>query len=420
MRRSRQNGNSDVRRWPWRKGERSDPDATAISWWALAPLALGTFTVALEGVILTGMLPSVSHDIHARTSTVGQALALYPLTYVILSPVLAVFFGGKSRKRVSAIGLMVFAAGNLLNAAAMSVLVLIVGRLVSAIGASMFLPNAAARAAAIGAERRGRALSLVASGPSAATIVGAPVGIVIGSVVGWRVVLASLAFLSLTAASLQRVGGLGDARVAGLGMRDRLRFLRDPRMLRIVLLTLVIVCGEFIVYAYISLIVLADHGSVAPALMVFGIGTASGTIVGGLLVDKFGWRAALLVSMSGMLVAISAISIIRSPFILLAALLAWGLSGWIFTPSQTNRLFAAFPENGALLVVLNASAVYLGVSLGGLLGGAISAHLGVRYLPLAASALVGAGLATGCASVRQPAVGHHPEPRAPAARGRAG
>lgn len=52
-----------------------------------------------------------------------------------------------------------------------------------------------------------------------------------------------------------------------------------------------------------------------------------------------------------------------------AALLgAWGIFGWSFAPIQQNRLIAIRPERAGIILSLNTSAIYLGMSLGGVIG----------------------------------------------------
>ncbi|WP_327581781.1 hypothetical protein OHA25_38255 [Nonomuraea sp. NBC_00507] len=50
------------------------------------------------------------------------------------------------------------------------------------------------------------------------------------------------------------------------------------------------------------------------------------------------------------------------------ALAVWGVFGWSFSPIQQHRLVELAPPTAGLVLSLNASAVYFGIALGGLLG----------------------------------------------------
>ncbi|RAS61789.1 MFS transporter [Lentzea atacamensis] len=160
----------------------------------------------------------------------------------------------------------------------------------------------------------------------------------------------------------------------------------------ILVLTLAVVTAEFIVYAYISVVVGHNVGSasatIATALMIFGIGTTAGTLAGGFLVDRYGWRRMLRTSTFVIAVALLVIPFAHNAVFLFLRLVVWGLFGWTFTPTQMNRLLDTFPDNGAMLLTSNASAVQLGVAGGGLVGGAVLATLGAGALAFAGSAVV--------------------------------
>jgi predicted MFS family arabinose efflux permease len=373
-------------------------------------LVFGAFVVAAEGTILTGVLPQLSKDLHAEPGAVGAALALYPLVYVFGAPTLAVLAGGRSQRLLCALGLVTFAVGNLISASAGTLAILVAGRLIASLGACAYTPNAGARALSLGADRRGRVLSIVSSGFTAATLIGAPVGIYLASLFSWRYVLVLVAAGALVVAVAQWSSRLHDNPVSTLGMRERLTFLTQRRLLAILLLTLAVVLGEFVVYAYISLVaqhnIDATAAQTATVILVFGIGSTSGTLLGGFLVDRFGWHRVLWTSMSVIATILLLLPFATNPVLFGTGLIVWGLFGWMFTPAQTNRLLHAYPDNGAVLITLNASAVQLGVATGGLTGAAVTTTLGAAALAPTGAVIVCTALIV--ATLTRPA--RNPEP----------
>jgi DHA1 family inner membrane transport protein len=47
---------------------------------------------------------------------------------------------------------------------------------------------------------------------------------------------------------------------------------------------------------------------------------------------------------------------------------AWGMAGWALIPAQQHRLLSAAPRQATVLLGLNSSAIYLGATLGSILG----------------------------------------------------
>lgn len=80
------------------------------------------------------------------------------------------------------------------------------------------------------------------------------------------------------------------------------------------------------------------------------------------------------------------------------ALVVWGLCGWGLVVPQQHRLISIAPAAAPLLLGLNSAALYVGVSMSGLIGGAainwFDRHsLGLVGAPVIAMALLVAELA---------------------------
>jgi MFS transporter, DHA1 family, inner membrane transport protein len=74
------------------------------------------------------------------------------------------------------------------------------------------------------------------------------------------------------------------------------------------------------------------------------------------------------------------------------AAMAWGAGTWMQTAPQRHRLLAFAPDAGRVVLSLNASAIYVGIGLGGLVGGLVLSGLPARTLPLVGAAVATAAL----------------------------
>ena len=163
-------------------------------------LALAAFSIGTEAFVIAGLLPVIAADVHISLAATGQLVTVYALTYAIGSPILAVLFNDFDRKVTLTLALVAFIVGNLIAATADGFATLMLSRMLMALGAGLCMPTANAVAVAMATpERRGRAIALVTSGLTVATVLGVPIGTLVGSHFGWRAAFVLVAILGAIA-----------------------------------------------------------------------------------------------------------------------------------------------------------------------------------------------------------------------------
>ncbi|HKE18550.1 MAG TPA: MFS transporter [Kofleriaceae bacterium] len=353
---------------------------------SLLCLALGAFAIGTEGFMVAGLLPDIAGDLHVSIPAAGQLVTVFALTYALGSPILAVVTGGRDRRRLLMSSMAMFALGNAFAALSTSYGALLAARVVLALAAGTFMPAASAYAAAIAPpERRGRALSIIYTGMTTAVVVGVPLGIVAGDRFGWRITFAGVAGMALIA--LAGVWRLVESIGVGptTGLRERLAVARRPDVLTALALTVLALTGAFTVYTYLAPFLGQAAGvtgaALAPLLFVSGVGGAVGNLVGGMASDRFDLRTLLTVILLGLVASFGLLSLaphLLPPGAVLPALVvllfAWGVFGWAFPSAQQTRLVRMEPRLASVTLSLNASATYIGISLGAVLGSAAVAH----------------------------------------------
>src|SRR4029450_5044780 len=166
-----------------------------VFWLALAAFAIGT-----EAFVIAGLLPVISTDLQITVAATGQLVTTYALAYALGSPILAVAFNNFDRRDVLTLALSGFIAANLLAVAATSFPLLLASRVLMAMGAALCTPTAIGVAVALAPpERRGRAVALVTSGITVATVIGVPLGTMVGNQFGWRATFVMVAALGAVA-----------------------------------------------------------------------------------------------------------------------------------------------------------------------------------------------------------------------------
>ncbi|MGX4735175.1 MFS transporter [Kitasatospora griseola] len=369
-------------------------------------LALGTFAVGTDSMVVAGILGPVSADLKVSVPAAGQLVTVFALGYALLAPVLATFTARWPRRRLLLTALAVFSAANALSALAPTYGLLLATRVLAAAGAALYTPTANAVATTLVApERRGRALATVLGGMTVATALGVPLGTWVGRT-DWR-----LTMWLVTALGLAALAGLAlllrdlPSPVAAPTLRARLAPLGRPRVLGAAATTLVFFLAFQSVYIYLATAVSGatggDSGRLSVILLTSGVMSVAGSWLGGRLVDRLGVRRVLVVGSAAAAAAFTALPWLgRSMPGALGYALVVPLAGWAVSVALPHRLASIDPANAPLLISLNSSALYLGTAAGGVAGSAAIGLLGGRWFPLAAAALALAACAVSAATTR--------------------
>ncbi|PVE21985.1 MFS transporter [Microvirga sp. KLBC 81] len=346
-------------------------------------LALGTFTVGTEAFVIAGILPDIAAEAGISVAQGGTLVTAFSLSYAFGAPVLATLLGEVDRRRILAGTMVLFAASNLAAALTSSFLALLLARVVMALSAGLYAATAQATAIALAPpERRARAISVVVGGTTVAVALGAPIGALLATLTGWRGTFAAIAALSAVAAVAILLKIPAHLRGTRIPLRERAMTVVKPGMLPILATTLLAMTGGFSVFTYLA--PLAVDGTGLPAMVIPGLllawggGAALGNFIGGQAADRYGARATAIFSLFGLSVILAIISLaakLLSPTIagpvLIVLTVLWGIAGWMLLPAQASRLVALQPASAPVSLSLNASALYLGVALGSVVGGAV-------------------------------------------------
>ncbi|HVL83852.1 MAG TPA: MFS transporter [Pseudonocardia sp.] len=342
----------------------------------LGVLAGGNFAVGTGAFVIVGVLPAVARDVGVGVGTAGQLMTVYALTYAVAAPLLVSVLGRFRRRTVLLAALAVFLAGNVLALLAPGFALLAAGRLVSAVGGAMYTPTSLAAAASLAAEaQRGRALALAFSGLPVATVLGVPLGTVVGEALGWRwsfglVVALAAAGAVAVAAAVRRIE---DPPLFPL--RAWRALLARRGLVPAVAVTWLQATAQFTVITYLAALLAGEVGlggtAIAALLLVNGVAGVAGTALGGSVADRWPAGPTLAASIVLLAAALATFGVVADPVTAAVALVVWGVAGWGFNPVQQQRLVRLHPPSAGATLALNASVLYLGSATGAVLGAAV-------------------------------------------------
>ena len=369
-------------------------------------LALGSFTISTEGFVISSLLPDIAADAGISIPLAGSLITAFALAYAVGTPVLATLTGEWDRRRVILWTLAFFVLGNLVAAFSSSFEVLLIARIVMALSSGLFAATAQGTAVAlVDDHHRARAIAVVVGGTTVAVAVGAPLGALVAAFAGWRGTFFAIAGLGALAGSIlwwRLPRGLVGTR---LPLGARLAAALRPGVMPILATTLLALTGAFTVFAYVAPLAIQGAGlgeiALPGMLLAFGVGAVIGNIAGGQAADRFGATRTVCWSLglsAAMLVLLSVIpAFLPRHFAgpaLMAMMVPWGIVGWAFPPAQASRIIKLAPDAAPIVLSLNASALYLGVAAGAVVGGEVLRFGAPADLGLIAAAfpIVGLGV----------------------------
>jgi predicted MFS family arabinose efflux permease len=360
---------------------------------ARSRLATGWLTMFVIGsdlFVVSPLLPQIAASFAVAAATAGLCVTVFALVYMAGAPLLGHIGDRVGRRRILVCCLGVFAIANLLTAVAGSFAWLLGARLLAGAAAAGVSPSVYALAggsAPFG--RRGTHLAIVVSGLLASLTLAAPCAALIGPKIGWPAVFAGIAALGILLAWANlRVWPAqgGSAGVEAPPGRLAIGALA-PRLAP----TVVWSTALYGTYTYLGTgLGLAGYstGPIAGVILLYGCGAMVGILLGGRITDRFGERFATttaLASLSGcfllLQLALHARVLVGCAFWLMSAV------AQVFFPAQQAGLARDFPGRRTTVLAWNNSALFLGISLGSLIGGRAVAFGGFAA-DLAVSAVI--------------------------------
>ncbi len=357
---------------PRARSESRYPDAA----FALYTLGAGNFVVGVGAFVVIGILSPVMQDLSLSKSGAGLLLTTYSLAYALASPFVVALTGRFDRRDVMVAGLVLFLAGTLASALAGSYDLLLAARILTAAGGALFTPVASsAGVGLVSPVERARALGIVFGGLTLAQVAGVPLGSYLGYALGWHAAFWVVAVVGLVILpALLRLVPRG-IKVPSPSPAALFTVLGKGRLMLAVAFTALFCAALYVVYTFLGPMLEARFGlganGVTIFLVVFGIGAVAGNALGAVLVGRMGPDRSLIVLALTQIVLMPAL--MSTPVgvpLALALTLVWSLCAWSFMVPQQARLVELGPQFQGLLLALNASAIYLGASLGATIGSA--------------------------------------------------
>ncbi|WP_209788614.1 MFS transporter [Ensifer adhaerens] len=374
-------------------------DRSRARWGAVVSLSLGVFGLVTAEFLPASLLTPMSADLGVSVGAAGQSVTTTAVVAAVAGPAIVVYTGRFDRRTVllALTGLLV--VSSLMAGFAPNLPFLLAARVLLGVALGGFWAMSLALAMRLVPGRlMPRAMAIVMSGVSIATVCAAPVGAWIGATLGWRyafllaAAVGVITFIvqALTVPSLPPIGTTGLDTIA--------RVLKRPAIRLGLATILLVVTGHFAGFTYIrpylEQVPRFDVEMITAILLAFGVGGFFGNIAGGFLAER-NTRLSMMLAAAGiaataLLLAVAGVL----PAIAAAATAAWGFAFGVLPVSVQSFISRAAGDEAEGAGAATLTTFQIAISTGAILGGVIVELQGPAgvFLFAALAALLGASL----------------------------
>jgi predicted MFS family arabinose efflux permease len=171
----------------------------------------------------------------------------------------------------------------------------------------------------------------------------------------------------------------------GISLKQRLAPFANRQIGWTLLTTLLVQCGNFIVYTYFAVIFAgASHGDpliLSLLLVLWGVSSTVMNLIGGRLIDSIGARKVLVGVLLALIALTATLSWLSAAIATaIVAVIIHGATSWGQLVPQQHRLVSIMPKATPIVLGLSTSASYIGVASAGVIGAASLTFVGAHSL----------------------------------------
>ncbi|WP_114558179.1 Cmx/CmrA family chloramphenicol efflux MFS transporter [Desertihabitans aurantiacus] len=353
-------------------------------------LAMAVFAMGTSEFMLAGLVPDIATSLDVPVAVAGLLTSAFAVGMVVGAPSMAVV-ARRWPARSSLLGLLaVFVVSHVVGAVTTTFWVLFATRVVAALANAGFLAIALTTATTlVPANQKGRALAVLLSGTTLATVAGVPGGAVLGALLDWRATFWAVALLCLPAAigvvrSIPARPAASQDRPVGPALRGEVAELTKPRLVVVMVLAALVNAATFATFTFLAPVITEVAGLgelwIPLVLVLFGAGSFVGVTVAGRLSDQ---RPGTVVVVGGPLLLLGWIGLAvlaDQPVALLALVLVQGALSFAVGSTLVTRVLYEAPGAPTMAGSYATAALNLGAAGGPALAaaalGAGSGYLG--------------------------------------------
>lgn len=348
-------------------------------WLAVLSVTAGLFSIVTTEILPIGLLTPIGADFGVSDGTAGLMMTMPGILAALAAPAVTLATARIDRRLMLCALMLLLTVADFLAAAAPAYWLVVVSRVLVGVTIGGFWSIAAGLAERlVGPESVGRATAVIFAAVPLGSVLGVPVGTLVGDHAGWRTSFALMGVVSAAVLVALLVVLPPLPAVAAVRPAVLRSLLRTTGIRRALLVTFLTVLAHFGAYTYVTpfleQVTRVGPGAVTGLLLVYGAAGIVGNFLGGATVNRhpratFGGAAAL-VALAALLLPVLGGSAVGAVLLLVV----WGI-GYGAVPVSSQTWFAvSAPRGPEAAGVLFTASFQATLSLGALSGGVVVDH----------------------------------------------
>lgn len=360
-----------------------NPAATSAQhpWMAVTAVGLATFSVVTTEMLPVGLLTPIAETLDTSTGTAGLMISLPALLAALFAPLVVIASGGIDRRKIlcGLLGLLVVA--NIASALAPSMAWMLAARVLVGFCMGGIWAIAGGLACRLVPDHSvGLATSIIFGGVAAASVLGVPLGALIGDFAGWRWAFGGMALfcglvLALHLAVIPALPVTGSVTLRQFGEQ-----LGNRKLQVGLLLTLALVAGHFMVFTFVRPLLVSVSGFdtqwVGALLFAYGFAGIVGNFLAGVIAAQRTAQTLMAIS-SGLLLTPALFLIVGDSNLGGIVLLVWGLAYGGVSVGLMTWMMKAAPRAMEIATALYVGVFNVAIALGAWAGGLVLDEVGL-------------------------------------------
>lgn len=364
------------------------------AWNAVFSMALGVFSLVTAEFLPASLLTPMSQSLGVSEGTAGQTVTMTAVMALLTGLFVGVLTKKADRRQVLLVFTALLILSNLMVAFAPNLTVVLIARVILGIALGGFWSMATVTTMRlVPGPLVPKALSIVFSGISVATVIAAPLGSYLGGIIGWQNVFILITVVAVITFIWQYRALPSMVPKDSVQLKTLFQVLARP-VVRIGMLSIILIfIGHFSFFTYLrpflEAVTQVNVNQLSMMLLWFGVANFIGTSVIGFFLEKHLRQIFIFVPCIMSIVAILLVAFGTQSMLTTVLVAAWGFLFGAIPVTCSTWIARTVPDEAESAGGLLVAVIQLAISVGAALGGYVLHLTGIHGLYLFTAAILG-------------------------------